>query len=92
MARKERQYEDDDGRTIVNMNVEGMPWYDRNMRREQRKQQNLELKERIARGEALTTRETIRATFYALLGGLTVFGVIAGGSVLFIFILWLLWK
>ena len=25
--RKKRQYDDDDGRTIVNMNVEGMPWY-----------------------------------------------------------------
>lgn len=25
MAR--RQYDDDDGRTIVNMNVDGMPWY-----------------------------------------------------------------
>lgn len=24
---KRRQYDDDDGRTIVDMNVEGMPWY-----------------------------------------------------------------
>lgn len=23
------QFEDDDGRTIVNMNVDGMPWYNR---------------------------------------------------------------
>ena len=29
MARKRRVYEDDDGRTIADMNVEGMPWYDR---------------------------------------------------------------
>lgn len=28
MARgKKREYDDDDGRTIVNMNVDGMPWY-----------------------------------------------------------------
>ncbi|MBO2527015.1 MAG: hypothetical protein CW335_02370 [Clostridiales bacterium] len=25
--KKRREYEDDDGRQIVNMNVEGMPWY-----------------------------------------------------------------
>ena len=29
MARKPRVYDDDDGRTIADMNVEGMPWYDR---------------------------------------------------------------
>ncbi|MBR4308672.1 MAG: hypothetical protein IKT58_03655 [Oscillospiraceae bacterium] len=24
---KKREYDDDDGRTIANMNVDGMPWY-----------------------------------------------------------------
>ena len=28
MSRKRKQYDDDDGRTIANMNVDGMPWYD----------------------------------------------------------------
>lgn len=27
MARKPKKYDDDDGRTIADMNVEGMPWY-----------------------------------------------------------------
>lgn len=27
MARKKKQYEDDDGRVIANMNVDGMPWF-----------------------------------------------------------------
>lgn len=27
MARKKREYDDDDGRTIAPMNVDGMPWY-----------------------------------------------------------------
>ncbi len=27
MARMKRQHYDDDGRTIANMNVPGMPWY-----------------------------------------------------------------
>jgi len=35
MARSPKQYEDDDGRTVADMNVEGMPWFDRN--REHRK-------------------------------------------------------
>ncbi len=29
MARKRKVYDDDDGHTIADMNVEGMPWYDR---------------------------------------------------------------
>lgn len=27
MARKKKQYDDDDGRVIANMNVDGMPWF-----------------------------------------------------------------
>jgi len=27
MARKKKVYDDDDGRVIANMNVDGMPWY-----------------------------------------------------------------
>lgn len=27
MAKRQKHYDDDDGRTIVDMNVEGMPWY-----------------------------------------------------------------
>ena len=27
MAKKKREYDDDDGHVIANMNVEGMPWY-----------------------------------------------------------------
>jgi hypothetical protein len=27
MKRERKKYEDDDGRTIAKMNVDGMPWY-----------------------------------------------------------------
>ena len=27
MSRRRKQYDDDDGRTIAPMNIEGMPWY-----------------------------------------------------------------
>ncbi|MBR4742978.1 MAG: hypothetical protein IK082_02160 [Oscillospiraceae bacterium] len=33
MARTPKQYEDDDGRTVADMNVEGMPWFDRELAR-----------------------------------------------------------
>ena len=48
--------------------------------------------ERAARGEALTRKETIRYTFYAVLGALAAAGFVGGGLVLFIFIFWLIWK
>lgn len=93
MARNsKKQYEDDDGRTIADMNVEGMPWYRSEQRRQSRAEARAALQEKIAKGEALTTRETLRYTCYAMLAGLTVVGVIAGGTTLFIFVLWLLWK
>ncbi|MBQ1771965.1 MAG: hypothetical protein II000_08495 [Clostridia bacterium] len=87
-----KQYDDDDGRTIVDMNVEGMPWYDSQIKKEKRKTERAALQEKIDRGEALTRRESIRYTFYAVLAGLAVVGFIGGGTCLFILILWLLWK
>ncbi|MBO7739253.1 MAG: hypothetical protein J6S18_02690 [Oscillospiraceae bacterium] len=33
MSRKRKQYDDDDGRVIANMNVDGMPWYQRSERK-----------------------------------------------------------
>ena len=30
MGKNKKHYADDDGRTIVDMNVDGMPWYQRN--------------------------------------------------------------
>ena len=92
MARAPKQYEDDDGRTVAEMNVEGMPWYQEHRKRQSRAEARAELQERIDRGEALTRRETLRYTFYATLAGLTVVGVIGGGTVLFVFLLWLLWR
>ncbi len=92
MAREPKQYEDDDGRTIVDMDVDGMPWHTRRMKKERREQAKAELREKIERGEALTTRQTLRYTFYALLAGLAVVGFIAGGVCIFILILWLCWR
>ena len=92
MARKPKQYDDDDGRTIVDMDVEGKPWHTARIKREKRELSKAELQEKIDRGEALTRRQTIRYTFYAVLAGLTVVGFVAGGVCLIILILWLCWK
>ena len=92
MAREPKKYEDDDGRTIVDMDVEGMPWHTARMKREKREQSRAELQEKIANGEALTRRQTIRYTFYAVLAGLAVVGFVAGGVCLLILILWLCWR
>lgn len=92
MAREPKQYDDDDGRTICDMDVEGMPWHDRRVRRERRQKAREELSERVANGETLTRMETIRYTFYAVLGALAAAGFVGGGLVLLVFIGWLIWK
>lgn len=94
MARKiPKQYEDDDGRTIADMNIQGMPWYhEETTPRMSRAESRAALQEKVARGEALTRRESLRYTFYATLAGLVVVGVIGGGVTLFVFLLWLLWR
>ncbi len=51
--RKKKEYADDDGRTIANMNVDGMPWYNPN------KEENDEKKKRME--ELKITRKEKRA-------------------------------
>ena len=92
MAREPKQYDDDDGRTIGDMDVEGMPWHTARVKRDKREQNRAEFREKIERGEALTRRQTIRYTLYAVFAGLTVVGFVAGGVCLIILILWLCWK
>lgn len=81
-----RQYDDDDGRTIINMDVDGMPWHDKRIRREKRE------KEKAAAEEVLTKRQTARWIWRSLLAGFFVIFVIGGIIVLLIFIEWIIWK
>ncbi len=90
--RQPKQYDDDDGRTIVDMNVEGMPYYQAGVRKEERAKKRAELNEKIASGEALNRRETIRYTIFSMLGGLAVLGIVGGALILFIVLLMLWWK
>jgi len=80
MTRKKPELpEGDDGRTIVNMNVEGMPWYSPGGRlsKEERKQ-------KAQREAPLTKQESRYYTWGALKAALLVTGVMCAGIVLFV--------
>lgn len=72
MSQEPRKYDDDDGRVIANMNVEGMPWYDRQVRREKRAERRAQRNESRPQGAQMTRSEARRYTFYAVLAGLTI--------------------
>ena len=73
MARKRKQYDDDDGRVISKMNVDGMPWYvDTPKKKEQ--SQELDL-----------TKEESRAVLWGTVkAGLLIAGVFAVAALIFI--------
>lgn len=72
---KKSKYDDDDGRVIAPMNVEGMPWYLKNVR-----QKNVNNE----RSHPLSTKETLSVTLYAILAGITVALIIGLFGFLFI--------
>lgn len=76
------QYDDDDGRVIADMNVPGMPWYDRSIRREKRAERVERVKQTF-RGDEMTNSQVRRFTFYAILAGLAIAAVYAIVMILF---------
>jgi len=75
MAKEPRQFEDDDGRVICDMDVAGMPWHDRGVRREKRAMRRAERSASAPQGVQLTKSEARRFSWYAVLAGLTIVGV-----------------
>ena len=86
MTRKPDLPEGDDGRTIADMNVEGMPWYSPGGRlsRSERRQ-------RKKKGEPLTKEESRYFTWGALKAALLVAGVMCGGIILFVWFCVAVW-
>jgi hypothetical protein len=78
MANKPRKYDDDDGRVICSMDVEGMRWHDKRVRRENREAQ------RPLTSNQMTRSEARQFTWYAMLGGLLIAAVFSVTWVLFI--------
>ena len=97
MARheKSRLPEGDDGRTIVNMNVEGMPWYvPEGMDGGERGAGNREQAMGNGEGERkieLTQEESRFFTWGALKAALLVVGVMCLGIVLFVLFCQFVW-
>lgn len=76
MARK-KSYDDDDGRVIAPMNVEGMPWH--------QEKPSFSSEEEGPKPPPPTRRETIQLLVNAMLAALLIGGIFIG--VLFLFIL-----
>lgn len=78
MANKPKQYNDDDGRVICSMDVEGMRWHDKRVRRESREAR------KVSQGDQMTKSEARQFTWYAVLAGLLIAAVFSMTWVLFI--------
>jgi hypothetical protein len=72
-----RKYDDDDGRVICNMDVEGMRWHDKVARR------RLFTPRPAVDGGQMTRSEARRFTWYAIQAGLMIAGVFSVVMVLF---------
>ena len=78
--------EGDDGRTIADMNVEGMPWY-----RPGGPLSRGERRQKAGESESMTREESRYYTWGAVKAALLVMSVICGGIVLFILFCQFVW-
>lgn len=85
MAGKPEKYADDDERVICNMNVEGMPWHDRQARRPKHRLGS------ALRGEPMTRSETRRYIWNSVLAALLIVLVFSVTWVLFTLFLTQVW-
>jgi hypothetical protein len=83
MRKEPKKFDYDDGRVICNMDVAGMPWYDRQVRRVKREERCTEKRASAPQGFQLTKSEARRYTWYAVLAGLTIVGVFSTVWILF---------
>lgn len=85
MAKRKRTYEDDDGRVIASMNVDGMPWYQRNST------QGMPVRNDSSRFEDLTKEETREIIKGALKASLLIAGIFILAMFLFILFCIFVW-
>lgn len=92
MQNQKKQYDDDDGRTIVSMDVDGTPWHDRNVNFAERQAQDLGRRQKVAMyGERMTGSEARRYTFYAMLAGLALTAALATVWILLVLFMTQVW-
>jgi hypothetical protein len=73
MKRQLKEFDDDDGRVICDMDVDGMRWHDRRVKKEKRAERRTSL----PAGDRMTKSEAKRFTRYAVLAALTIVAVYA---------------
>lgn len=88
MKRKRKVYDDDDGRVIAPMNVDGMPWYDKYAKRARKADQNADEKPL----EPLSKRETFKLIMQLYIGMIPFLLLFIGLGALFIFLLTKVWN
>jgi hypothetical protein len=77
MNKQLRQYDDDDGRTICDMDVAGMRWHEKRIRRE------IAVERVPAQAVQMTRSEARRYTWYSLLAALLIVAVFSVTWILF---------
>jgi len=75
MAKHKKTYDDDDGRVIANMNVDGMPWYLRDQKKTASSNSGM---------EDLTKEETRAIIWGTVKAGLLIAGVFLLAALIFI--------
>ena len=91
MQNQTKQFDDDDGRTIVSMDVDGTPWHDRNVRFAEKQARALEQKQKVGYGDRITNSEARRYTFYAMLAGLALTAALAAVWILLVLFMTQVW-
>ena len=85
MAKQRKRYDDDDGRVIASMNVDGMPWYQRSQRFERNK------REQASDFSDLTKEESREIVKGAMKAALLIAGVFILAMLLFILFCLYVW-
>jgi len=83
MGQNPKQYDDDDGRVVCSMDVEGMRWHDKRVRREQKAMRTAAVQ--------MTRSEMRRYNWYSILAGLSIVGVFSVVWVLFVLFCTQIW-
>lgn len=85
MAKQRKCYDDDDGRVIASMNVDGMPWYQRSQRFDRNK------REQASDFSDLTKEESREIVKGAMKAALLIAGVFILAMLLFILFCLYIW-
>ena len=85
MAKQRKQYDDDDGRVIASMNVDGMPWHQRSQRFDRNR------REQASDFSDLTKEENREIVKGAMKAGLLIAGVFILAMLLFILFCLYIW-